>query len=112
MFRIRTITSDLTLRDKMAISQSIEILFSHFPDVQKDKFYEIPEQLKNPLKFKFSIKLLVAENSSGLVKGLAILYYAPDVNFCFLDYIATGKEIVSGGIGSALYQKVRDVARD
>jgi acetoin utilization deacetylase AcuC-like enzyme/GNAT superfamily N-acetyltransferase len=112
MFRIRTITSDLTLRDKMAISQSIEILISHFPDVQKDKFYEIPEQLKNPLKFKFSIKLLVAENSSGRVKGLAILYYAPDVNFCFLDYIAIGKEIVSGGIGSALYQKVRDVARD
>jgi len=112
MFRIRTITSDLYPRDKVAIDQVKKILISRFPAVPKEKFDQIPEQLKNPLKYKFSIKIFTVENFNGLVKGFAILYFAPDVNFCFLEYIATHKEIVSGGIGGALYQKVREVAKE
>ena len=110
MFRIRTITGDHYPRDKAAVEQVKEILLSHFPSVGRKKFDEISEHLRDPIKYRFSIKLFVAENFSGLVKGLALLYHAPDINFCFLDYIATRKEIVSGGIGGALYQKVREVS--
>ena len=112
MFRIRTITSDLYPRDKNAIDQVKKILISRFSAVPPEEFDKIPEQLKNPLKYKFSIRLFVVENFNGLVQGFAILYFAPDVNFCFLEYIATRKGIVSGGIGGALYQKVREVAKE
>ena len=112
MFRIRTITSDLYPRDKNAIDQVKKILISRFSAVPQEEFDKIPEQLKNPLKYKFSIRLFVVENFNGLVQGFAILYYAPDVNFCFLEYIATRKGIVSGGIGGALYQKAREVAKE
>lgn len=112
MFRIRTITGDLYPRDKAAIEQAKKILISHFPAVPKEKFDEISEQLRNPLKYRFSITLLVAENFGGQVLGLAMVYYAPDVRFCFLDYVATKKEIIAGGIGGALYEKVREFASD
>ena len=112
MFRIRTITGDHYPRDKTAVEQVKEILLSHFPTVGRKKFDEISEHLRDPIKYRFSIKLFVAENFGGQVKGLALLYHAPDINFCFLDYIATRKDIVSGGIGGSLYQKVREVSTE
>ncbi len=112
MFRIRTITNDLYLPDKEAIEQVKQILVSHFPSVDPTKFELIPDQLKNPLKYKFSVRVFVLENFSGLVKGFAILYFAPDINFCFLDYIATSKEVMAGGIGSALYERVREESKE
>jgi acetoin utilization deacetylase AcuC-like enzyme/GNAT superfamily N-acetyltransferase len=112
MFRIRTITNDLYLRDKAAIEQVKQILVSHFPAVDPKKFDLIPEQLKNPLKYKFSVRVFVLENFSGFVKGFATLYYAPDINFCFLDYIATSKDVITGGVGSALYERVREESKE
>lgn len=111
MFRIRTITSDIYPRDKAAIEQVKEILKSHFAAVSEDKFDLIPEQLRNPLKYKFTTRLFVCEDHKGFVKGLAYLYYAPDLKFCFLDYIASRKDVVSGGIGGALYERVREEAK-
>lgn len=112
MFRIRTITNNFYPRDINAIEQVKQILISHFPAVDPQQFDLIPEQMKNPLKYKFSVRVFVVENYSGFVKGFAMLYYAPDINFCFLDYIATNKEVMAGGIGSALYEKVREEAQE
>jgi GNAT superfamily N-acetyltransferase len=112
MFRIRTITNDLYPRDKSAIEQVKHILISHFPAVDPEKFDLIPEQLKNPLKYKFSVRIFILENFSGIVKGFATLYYAPDINFCYLDYIATNKNLMAGGVGSALYEKVREESKE
>jgi len=111
MFRIRTITSDIYPRDKAAIEQVKEILKSHFAAVSEEKFDLIPEQLRNPLKYKFTTRLFVCEDHKGFVKGFAYLYYAPDLKFCFLDYIASRKDVVSGGIGGALYERVREEAK-
>ena len=112
MFRIRTVVSDSYPRDKEAIEQVKEILKSHFSAVDAEKFDLIPEQLRNPLKYKFTTKLLVADDYSGMVKGFAFLYHAPDLGFCFLDYIATHKDIISGGVGGALYQRVREEGKN
>ncbi|SDC03472.1 histone deacetylase family protein [Williamwhitmania taraxaci] len=111
MFRIRTVTSDIYPRDKAAIEQVKEILQSHFATVNKEEFDLIPEQLRNPLKYRFTTKLFVAEDHKGLVKGCAYLYYASDLEFCFLDYIATRREVISGGVGGALYERVREEAK-
>ncbi len=111
MFRIRTIASDIYPRDKAAIEQVKEILKSHFTAVGDDKFDLIPEQLRDPLKYKFTTRLFVAEDQKGFIKGFAYLYYAPDLKFCFLDYIATRKDVISGGIGGALYERVREEAK-
>ena len=66
----------------------------------------------NPLKFRFRSTLLVAENRNGSVQGFAMVLYAPDLNFCLLDFVASKKGIVVSGIGSSLYESVREFARE
>jgi len=86
------------------------ILRHQFPDLSEKKIEKIPEQLRNPLKYRFKTVLLVVEDSYGNVKGCALLSYAPDLNFCYLDYIATTRQSTGGGIGGALYERVREEA--
>jgi acetoin utilization deacetylase AcuC-like enzyme len=110
MFRIRRIHDDTRAVDQSAIDQVKAILRSHFSVLTDEKLDEISIQLKDPLKYRFRTILHVAENRSDTVLGFALLMYAPDLNFCFLDYIATTKNTISSGIGGALYQKIREEA--
>lgn len=96
--------------DRGAIQQVVSLMKSHFPLADVAKFDEIPEVLSNPFKYKFQLIILVADDLNGNVKGAALLYHAPDLKFCYLDYIASNKEINSRGIGGALYQRAREKA--
>ncbi|TFH39391.1 MAG: histone deacetylase family protein [Bacteroidia bacterium] len=108
MFRIRRILSDRFNADKNAIKQVKDILENQFPDIDKAKIDLIPDQLRDSLKFKLQTSLFVAESKTGQVQGFALLMYAPDLNFIYLDFIASKKAKTSGGIGSALYQRVKE----
>lgn len=97
--------------DNVAISQVQEILKSRIPDLDDEDISAIPEHLRNPLKFRFRSTLIVAENRNGLVQGFAMILYASDLNFCFLDFIAVKKGNVMSGLGSSLYESVQEFAR-
>jgi acetoin utilization deacetylase AcuC-like enzyme len=112
MIIIRRISDCAMPVDKAAILQVQHILKSRIPDLNDDDIEAIPEHLKNPLKFRFRSTLIVAENRKGLVQGFAMLMYASDLNFCYLDYIASKKDISMSGIGSSLYESVREFARE
>jgi acetoin utilization deacetylase AcuC-like enzyme/GNAT superfamily N-acetyltransferase len=110
MFRIRRIYDDSLPVDKDAIVQVQKILVEQFPLLWQGKITELPEQLRDPLKYRFRSILLVAEGARGRVKGFALLQHAPDLQFCYLDFMAAGKLQTGGGIGSALYERVREEA--
>lgn len=110
MFRIRRVNSSFSVIDKDAIDQVVSLLKGQFSLADPKKFNEIPEVLNNPFKYRFQLILLVADDTHGNVKGVAVLYHASDLKFCYLDYIATHKEMSSRGIGGALYQRVREEA--
>jgi acetoin utilization deacetylase AcuC-like enzyme len=112
MFRIRRIHDNSRPVDQNSIEQVKAIMKSHFPTLSEEKLDEVSMQLKDPLKYRFRTILYVAENSADTVLGFALSMYAPDLHFCYLDYIATIKNTISGGIGGALYQKVREEAVD
>lgn len=112
MIIIRKISDCVQEVDKTSILQVQQILKSRLPDLREEEINAIPEQLKNPLKFRFRSTLLVAENRKGLVQGFAMVLYASDLSFCYLDLIATKKDIVVSGIGSSLYESVREFARE
>ena len=83
------------------------------PDVEKIGAIRIPglaEQLRNPLEMGFRSVLYVAENASHRVSGFAIVLHDPQINFCYLDYLASAKVVIGRGIGGALYQRVRQDA--
>lgn len=110
MFRIRQVSSVISVMDRSAITQVIGMMKSLFPEANQAKFDEITDVLSNPFKYRFQLIILVADDTSGNVKGAALLYHAADLRFCYLDYIATQKEMSSRGIGGALYQRVREIA--
>ncbi|MGD6730732.1 MAG: GNAT family N-acetyltransferase [Pleomorphochaeta sp.] len=110
-FKIRKITDSFHPSNKSSIEQIFEILRSHFSSVKEDKINEILSQMKDPIKYKFSSTLFVAEDSQNNVKGFAILFYMPDTNFCYLDYLAVKPGKTSSGIGGALYERIREEAQ-
>ncbi len=111
MFRIRKIFDSILPANKYAIEQVQDILRSRFSELKESDIQKIPQQIKNPLKYKFKSILFVADTQKGDVEGFALLFYASDLNFCYLDYLATKKNTRSG-IGTALYQRVREEAQN
>ncbi len=110
MFRIRRIYDDLLPINKVEISQIQDILKLQFPGLNEEDIIKIPELLKNPIKYKFKSFLFVADNEKAKVLGFSLIYYFADLNFCYLDFISTAPNISGGGIGGALYERVRTAA--
>ncbi|MFO7812420.1 MAG: hypothetical protein R6V21_05590, partial [Pelovirga sp.] len=73
MFRIRRIYDTVLPVNQQAISQVQVILKSQFPDLNPKDIKKLPDQLTNPLKYRFRSILSVAEGSKGDVKGFALL---------------------------------------
>jgi len=112
MFRIRRVHDDITPANKEAIAQVQEILRAQFPLLSKRDIAKLPEQLRNPLKYRFRSILFVAEGTKGRIIGFALLFHEPALKFCYLDYISAAERRTGGGIGGALYERVREEALD
>ncbi len=111
MFRIRRIVDDVLPIDRRQIEQVQSILRRQFPGVREQEIAGLPDKLKNPLKYGFRALLYVADDVRGNpVRGFALLSHDAQLKFCFLDYIATGEKLTGGGVGGALYERVRDEA--
>jgi acetoin utilization deacetylase AcuC-like enzyme len=110
VFRIRRIYDDLLPIDRNAITQVQDILREQFPLLPNEKVNRLPDQLRNPFKYRFRSILFVAEGIKGRVKGFAVLQHVPDLRFCYLDFISAATYRTGGGIGGALYQRVREEA--
>ncbi|HPQ43858.1 MAG TPA: hypothetical protein PKZ42_06465 [Syntrophales bacterium] len=110
MFRIRRIYDDTLPRDREAVVQVQTILRSQFIGLDERDIAKLPLQLANPIKYRFKSILFVAEGQRGDVKGFALLQHAPDVGFCYLDYISVEAKRPGRGVGGALYDRVREEA--
>lgn len=110
MFRIRRIYDDLLPKNKIDIAQIQEILRKQFSGLDEVDIIKIPELLKNPVKYKFKSFLFVADDGKGKVLGFSLIYFFTDLNFFYLDFISTAPNISGGGIGGALYERVRAAA--
>jgi len=110
MFRIHKVFDVTTPTNRAILSQAQAMLRVQFDQLSERDIAKLPAQLANPLKYRFQSILLVAEDGDGTVRGFAMLLHAPDLNFCFLDYICAGRGETGGGIGGALYARVREEA--
>ncbi len=110
MFRIRSIYDSSLPSNVEAIEQVKRILHDQFPGLDENDIAKINDQLVNPLKHRFRTILFVADDSSRRVKGFALLMHATDLNFCYLDFISAARFVTGRGIGSALYDKIREEA--
>lgn len=110
MFRIRRVFDDLVPANRYALEQVQAILRSQFELLDQQKIDRIPDTLRLPLKYGFRSIVYVAENERSVVCGLAILDHDAELNFCYLDYLASDKSLAGRGVGAALYDRVRNEA--
>ena len=110
MFRIHKIFDVTTPTNRQLLSQVQAMLRVQFQALSESDIAKLPLQLANPLKYRFRSILLVAEDGKATVRGFAMLLHAPDLDFCYLDYICAGRGETGGGIGGALYERVREEA--
>lgn len=110
MFRIRRIYDNTLPINKNALEQIKVIIRQQFSAITENEISELRDHLINPVKYHFRSIIFVAEDMQRTVKGFAYLMHYHDLNFCFLDFISTAKLSVGRGIGSALYERVREEA--
>ena len=110
MFRIHKVFDVTTPGNRQLLSQVQAMLSVQFDELSESDIAKLPAQLANPLKYRFRSMLLVAEDGHANVRGFAMLLHAPDLDFCYLDYICAAHGATGGGIGGALYERVRDEA--
>jgi len=110
MFRIRRIYDDITPANQDAIAEVENILRTQFPRLLNRNVVKLPDQLRNPMKYRFRSILFVAERGSEHIDGFALLFHEPALSFCYLDYVYAAQEKTVGRISGALYERVREEA--
>ena len=110
MIKIRKITNPYLEANVKKIEAVREILRRQFPDVREQKINAIDSQLVDPLKHKYQTSIFIAEDIHETVKACAVLHFMPDLQFCYLDYIASTPDSPSSGFGGALYDRLREEA--
>ncbi|HEX5659505.1 MAG TPA: hypothetical protein VFX59_20055, partial [Polyangiales bacterium] len=110
MFRIRRIHDDVAPANQRALVRVQEMLREQFPLVNQSLIDELQLSLRDPLAHKLRTVVLVAESARGL-RGFATVMHAPDLEFCYLDFISAGPGEMGRGIGGALYERARDECR-
>lgn len=110
MIRIRRVHNSNRPSDEDRIRQ-VQVIFRHrFPGVA-EQAEAIPARLDHPFRFGYRTVLLVAETALTKVTGFALVLHLPQVRASMLDFIAVAPGIRGGGIGSALYEAVREHCR-
>ena len=96
MFRIRRIFDDSLPIDRSEIEQVQEILRDRFSGLDPKDIEQLPDRLRQPLKYRFRSLLFVADDLRGHVHGFAMIFHDPELEFLYLDFVATAK----GTLGS------------
>ncbi|MEX2494917.1 MAG: histone deacetylase family protein [Woeseia sp.] len=110
MFRIHRIFDVTTPANRHLLSQVQAMLRVQFNELSEKEIASLPARLANPLKYRFRSMLLVAENGASTVRGFALLLHDAELDFCYLDYVSAARGQTGGGIGGALYERVREEA--
>ncbi len=112
MFTIRRIFDAVTESNRNAIAQVQSILRAQFPAIKDFEVNSIVSKLENPLKSRFRTILYVSEKrNKGQVTGFALMHHYPDLDFCYLDYLSAAVHKTGRGLGSILYDSIREEAR-
>ncbi|HSN24392.1 MAG TPA: hypothetical protein VLS45_09570, partial [Methylomicrobium sp.] len=112
MLRIRRIYDEVLPGNRNALDQVKVIMRSRFSAISEEEIDQLGRHLHDPFLERFRAILFVAENVRQRVQGFAFVLHEPKIRFCYLDWIASKAGKSSGGIGGALYDRVRKEAAD
>lgn len=107
MIRIHRLYSTSLPVDRDRVEQVKRIFAESFPDAAEyaDK---IADQLDHPFKYGYHAVLLISETHLARVTGFALLFALPEINSALLDFLAVAGGARGHGIGTGLYEAVRE----
>ena len=111
MLRIRRIHDDVMPANRERLAQAQVLLRRSFEDLDEQEVAQLGRGLRNPFRKRFRKVVLVAIDGRKRLVGFAVVLHEPVLRFGYLDWIATSKELAAGGVGGALYGRVRAEAR-
>lgn len=110
MIRIRRISNPYLEVNIRKLEKVKEIIKVQIPLLSSEKIDEIENQMVDTLKYNYQTILFIAEDIDESVKGFAILLHMPDLQYCYLDFLAVAPGKAPSGLGGALYGRVREEA--
>jgi GNAT superfamily N-acetyltransferase len=111
VLRIRKITDARDPASRALIAEAQAILRTQFPGLDASDIDKLPAQLDDPLRFGFKTELVIVEKGNAATPAIALVMFAEDLRFAYLDLIAAAPGRSGRGIGAVLYEHVREEAR-
>jgi acetoin utilization deacetylase AcuC-like enzyme/GNAT superfamily N-acetyltransferase len=109
VFRIRSLQG-ATSSDRKTLRRVQALLARRLPGLHRGEIDKLPDMLLDPVGHQFRALLFVAEDGVRFL-GFALVSHDPQLRFSYLDYLATTERLNPGGVGGALYNRVREAAR-
>ncbi len=107
MFRIRRIFDDLLPVNRAALAAVQGMLGAQIPGLPAREVAELPRRLKRPPRHGYRTFLYVTEDIHRQVSGFALVLHHRELRFLYLEYIVTRPGRTGGGVGGALYERLR-----
>jgi len=103
--RLFELTSDV---DRRRFAEAAELFRAAFP-YEADAIDRIAHRLLNRQTIGFDPIFLLSTDARDRITGLAFVYYFSDLNYGYLQYIASDPRKPARGIGVALYEALREL---
>lgn len=110
MFLIRRVADPGAEHNRNLVAEVQGILREQFPALRRAEIASLPGALREPERPDFRPLLFVAEDARHRLRGFALVKYAPDLEFLYLDYLAAAPGDTGAGTGGALYERLREYA--
>src|ERR1700722_8537460 len=107
MIRFGRIFDQVTEADRRKMTEVQALFREAFPDATGDA-ERIPELLERRHELGYVVVLLTAEEEGERVIGFALAHYYPNLHYAYLEYLASDPSRRTLGIGSALYEAIRE----
>ena len=108
MIKFRLIHDLNSPPDQKAFAEACVLFWNAFPD-EPEGIDRIERLLRKRAQLDYDPLFLVAENRAGQVIGIGFVFYYPELNTGYLQYIASDPKRASRGIGGALYEAMREL---
>ncbi|MFV0296270.1 MAG: GNAT family N-acetyltransferase, partial [Hyphomicrobiaceae bacterium] len=108
MIRFRRIFDLASPADQQRFGEVVALFHAAFPH-EPEGIEKIERVIRERQRVGFDPVLLIATNRRGKVAGMAFAYYFPEIEFAYLQYIASDPRTPARGIGTALYEALREV---
>jgi len=108
MIRFRSIHDLASQTDQKAFAETRLLFREAFPS-EPEGIERIERMLRKRTRLDFDPVLMIAEDRNRNVIGLSFVFYFPELNIGYLQYIASDPGRARRGIGGAMYEALREL---